>query len=217
MRPRPDLLMTTLTDLANAALAYLGDSAITDITDTSSKPARLCNQFAQRAIDEVLRMGRWNRAARRKALVKDVTAPAFAYTSSYKLPGDFIRMLEVNGEEWQDSSEFHTIEDDRLLTDEDMAEIRYIARIEIGQADALLQEAIAVRLALKIAVPLTGSTEVQSAMFSLFQKALGDARHADAAENGSREKSAWTRIFGRSRLLRARTWRRDPLRLEDYP
>lgn len=209
--------MTTLTDLANSALAYLGDSAITDISDTTNKPARLCNQFAQRAIDETLRLGRWNTATRRKALVADVAAPAFGYTYQYKLPGDFLRMLEVNGEEWQDSSEFFEIEDDRLLSDEDTAQIRYIARIEIGQADALLQEAIALRLACKIAVPLSASAEMQAAAMAMFQKALGEARHADAMEAGGREKSAWSRIFGRSRLLRARTWRRDPLRLEDYP
>ena len=217
MRPRQDLLMTTLTDLANAALAYLGDSAITDISDTTSKPARLCNQFAQRAIDEVLRLGRWNKATKRKALVADAAAPAFGYTYQYKLPTDFLRMMEVNGEEWQDSSEFYEIEDDRLLSDEDTAEIRYIARIEIGQADALMQEAIALRLGMKIAIPLTGSAEMQAAVVAMFQKALAEARHADAIEAGGREKSAWTRIFGRSRLLRARTWRRDPLRLEDYP
>ena len=209
--------MTTLTDLANAALAYLGDSAITDISDTTNKPARVCNQFAQRAINETLRLGRWNKATKRAVLVKDATGPAFGYTYSYKLPDDFLRMLEINGEEWQDSTEFYEIEDDRLLSDEDKAEIRYIGRIEIAQADDLLKEAIALRLAVKVAVPLTGSAEMQAAMLGMFQKALAEARQADAVESGGREKSAWTRIFGRSRLLRARTWRRDPLRLEDYP
>lgn len=218
VRSRPDLLtMTTLTDLANAALAYLGDSTITDISDTTNNPARLCNEFATRSIHEVLRLGRWNRATMRKALVRDSAAPPFGFSYSYKLPDGFLRLLEVNGEEWQDSSEFHEIEGDRLLSNENTAEIRYIRKIEIGQCDSLLQEAIALRLAMKIAVPLTGSTEQQAAMAALYQKALNEARHADAMETGGREKPAWARIFGRTRLNRSRVDRRNPLRLEDYP
>lgn len=209
--------MTTLTDLANAALAYLGDSAITDITDTTSKPARLCSQFAQASIDETLRLGRWNCAARRKALVADAAAPDFGFTYSYKLPADYLRMLEVNGEEWQDASEYTAIENDRLLSNEDTAETRYLARIEIGQCDALLKTAIALRLAMKIAVPMTGSSEQQAAMGAMFQKALNEARHVDAMESGGREKTAWSRIFGRTRLLRTRSHQRNPERLEDYP
>jgi hypothetical protein len=208
--------MTTLTDLANAALAYLGDAPVSTITDEDSKPAVLCNQFAQAAIDEVLRMGRWNRAARRATLARDAEAPAFGFSYSYRLPDGWLRLLEINGENWEDSTQFFTIENDRLLTNEETVELRYILRITIGQMDALCQEAIALKLAAKIAVPLLGNQEMRAVMEALAEKALHRARHIDAMESGAGEVPEWEKTLSRSRLLRTRPFKRNPLRLEDY-
>jgi hypothetical protein len=208
--------MTTLTDLANAALAYLGDAAVSTITDEDSKPAVLCNQFAQAAIDEVLRMGRWNRAARRATLVRDAEAPPFGFDYSYRLPDGWLRLLEINGENWEDSTQYFSIENDRLLTNEESVELRYILRIPIGQCDALCQEAISLKLAAKIAVPLLGNQDMRAVMEALAEKALHRARHIDAVEVGNSENPAWNQVFSRSRLLRTRNFKRNPLRLEDY-
>lgn len=208
--------MTTLTDLANAALAYLGDAAVSSITDEDSKPAVLCNQFAQAAIDETLRLGRWNRATRRATLTQDAEAPAFGYDFQYRLPDGWLRILEVNGEPWQDSTQYFTIENDRLLTNDDSVQLRYIARIPIGQCDPLMQEAIALKLAAKIAVPLLASQDMRAVMEALAEKALHKARHADAMESGAGEVPEWNKVLGRSRLLRCRPFKRNPLRLEDY-
>jgi hypothetical protein len=208
--------MTTLTDLANAALAYLGDAAVSTISDEDSKPAVLCNQFAQSAIDEVLRMGRWNRAARRATLARDAEAPAFGFSYSYRLPDGWLRLLEINGENWEDSTQFFTIENDRLLTNEESVELRYILSIPIGQCDALCQEAIALKLAAKIAVPLLGNQDMRAVMEALAEKALHRARHIDAVEVGNKENPSWNEVFSRSRLLRIRNFKRNPLRLEDY-
>jgi hypothetical protein len=208
--------MQTLTDLANAALAYLGDAPVSSITDPDSKPARLCNQFAQAAMDETLRLGRWNRGAMRATLVQDAAAPAFGFRHSYRLPDGWLRLCEVNGEAWEDSTQFFAIEGDRLLTDQPSVELRYIGRTAIGQCDPLCQEAIALRLAAKIALPLLGNQEVRTMMEALADRALHRARHIDAVESNGKENPAWNQVMSRSRLLRTRGARRNPLRLEDY-
>jgi len=202
--------MTTNTDLANHALALLGELPISDIESETSKPARVCRQFIQSAMDETLRMGRWNCATERVTLARNSTAPVAGYDFYYDLPGDFIRLLEVNGEQYEDSSEFFEVEGLKLASDEDSVSIRYIRRITIGYADGLLANAMAVRLAGKIALPLTGSEEKAITFARLFREALGEARQHDAQESGTGRNPRWQKVFSRSRLLRARGTGRNP-------
>lgn len=209
--------MTNKTALANAALALLGEVAISSIDDTDSAAARVCKQFADAAIGETLRLGRWNSATKRVALVRLAeTPPADSFAYYYQLPNDCLRVLEINGEEFNGSTEFFEVEDDRIASDEDAVELRYVSNADISKMDPLLQNAVALRLAHKIAIPLSGSPEKSAFMLQMFGKALAEARQVDAQECGSREKSAFARIFSRSRLLRARGRGRNPLRLEDY-
>lgn len=208
--------MTTDTDLANAALAMLGEMPITSIDDTGSKPARVCKQFVEAAKDEVLRLGRWNCATKRVALVEATPVPISGFEHKFTLPADLIRILEINGEQTEDSSEYFEREGNLLLINEPTVTLRYVARVAISECDPLLQEAMAVRLAGKVCVALTGSGEKTALMTQLFYKALAEARQVDSQETGSRENSGWSRIFGRSRLLLAKGFRRNPERLEDY-
>jgi len=252
--------MTTNTDLANAALALLGEVVITSIDDTTSKPARTCKLFVADAIGEVLQLGRWNKATKRAYPVEtlatawavgttyaagdrvtyggityvsrvgtnlakeptvtaswgDYWAELVGYTRRYPLPADFLRLMEINGEQVENSEEFFEVEGGYILTNAETLAIRYVGTETISTLGPLLQNAIALRLAAKIALPLLGSVEKAGYMTQLFNKALGEARLPDAQESGSRENPAWSRIFGRSRLLNARGHRRNPERLEDY-
>lgn len=208
--------MNSDTDLANEALVLLGEMPISNIEDLDSKAARVCKQFASGAIDEVLRLGRWNSAMRRATLSRLTPAPISGRSYRFQLPADFIRLAELNGEPSSDSTEYYQIEGLELLTDEESAVIRYVARVPIGACDPLLKHAIACRLAAKVAVSLTGSQEKVDLMFALGERALAKARQVDCQENGSGENTAWNRIFGRSRLLRVRGRRRNPERLEDF-
>jgi hypothetical protein len=82
--------MTTDTDLANAALALLGEMPISAITDATSKPARLCNQFASYARIEVLRAMHQTEStaiASMDALAKDAAACRLASKIALPLLG----------------------------------------------------------------------------------------------------------------------------------
>lgn len=207
--------MTNNTALANAALAMLGELAISSIDDTTSKPARVCKQFVGAALTETLQLGRWNRATARASLLLLSEVPASGFTHYFQLPGDCLRVMEINGEQFEDSSEYYEIEGTRIASDEDELTIRFISATHIADLGPLLQNAIVCRLASKIALPLTSNGNNAQLMDAMFRKALGEARQIDAQESGSRENAPWARILGRSRLIRSKARTRNPERLED--
>jgi hypothetical protein len=208
--------MTTATELANRALSHIGEMEITDISDTESKAARVCNGLYQSIIDETLREHRWNCAITRTALSEITPAPAVgSFDHAFQLPGDLLRLLEVNGEQYEGSDQFHEIENGRqLLTHATTVEIRYVKRIEIHEFDPLLAKAVAAGLAAAICIPLTKDTKMQAQLEALKARAISKAARIDAIEVGSREGSPLQRILQNSPLIQSR-WgrraRRDPL------
>lgn len=206
--------MTNDTDLANAALGLIGEPQITAITDQSSKEARACLKFADAARRETLRLGRWNCATKRANLTEISPVPVAGYAHQYQLPTDWLRLMEVNGEAVKESEEFFEIEGRALLIDAETVWIRYVRDIGIGACDPLLQAAVAVRLASKIAIPLSGRIEQADAMETLFQRRLAEAMGIDSKETASADNPSWEKIFSRSRTLRARGTRRNPTRIE---
>lgn len=203
--------MTTRTALANRALAHLGEEGISDIDDTTSTKARICKEFVGDVIDEVLRMHRWNCAIDRQTLSQLSEAPNHGYDYAYQLPGDCLRLLELNGEQVDGSTEFLEIESgERLLTDEDTAEIRYIKRIDVHEFDPLLAKAVALALAVEIAIPLTKDSKKREALEGAFLRAIGRAAKVDALETGSRENGTLNRLLANSPLIRSRGFRSNP-------
>lgn len=196
--------MTTKTDLANYALAHLGEPEIADISGTD-QVSRLCNRFMDQAIDETLRAHRWNCATKRATLSQLAAAPEHGLDHQYQLPGDFLRLLEVNGEAWEGSDEFFEVETGKVLvTDADEAEVRYIAQIEVSAMDPLLKEVIALKLAAKLAMPRKGRNEVQAQLVQLTRLAMRKAARADAVETKGREGRGIQRILANSPLVRSR-------------
>jgi hypothetical protein len=196
--------MTTETDLANYALAYIGEAKISNIDDTNSKQARTCKQFLTPTIEEILRSHRWNCSIKRATLSRLVATPNHHYDYYYALPNGFLRLLELNGEQHDASDEFFEIENNKLATDADTAEIRYIHNIGVNEFDPLLKKAVALSLASTIAVPLTAKIDLQTQCYTLFEKAIGKARQIDAIEVGTREGRPMERFLSQSRLIRSR-------------
>lgn len=200
----------TSTDLANRSLSRIGLTAISSIDDGNSKAAKTCKQLLPIVIDEVLRSHRWNCASARTTLSQSVTAPPFGYTQAFILPADFIRLMEVNGEQYEGSEEFLEIEEDkRLLVNSTRftggCHIRYIRRIDVPKMDPLLLEAVACKLSAEIAIPLSAKIELQTHSMTLYERALGNARKVDAMETGSKgQNRPLERLLQNSPLLQAR-------------
>jgi|LSQX01.1.fsa_nt_gb hypothetical protein len=175
------------TDLSicNNALVQLGNEPLLNLTDTTKKAVRLCVQFYDQTVEEVLRAYNWNCATVRDTLTVDETPPEWGYNYRYALPADCLRVIGFSSESvnWK-------IENGYILADTDSGEISYIKLITAADMDALLRSAVSARLAAYLAFPLTNSATVAKAMFDLYKEKLADAHTMDAFENGTGEHLA---------------------------
>lgn len=178
--------MSSLVEIYNMALAELGAEAILS-TDEGSTNADLCNRFYPIVRDSVLRSHPWNCAIYRQDLSRLVAAPIFEYTYQYQLPSDPY-CLRVLGIEDESEDTNYKIEGRYLLTDEDAVAIKYIGRVtDPNQFDSLLTEAIGLRLASRLALPVTGNRALAEMMEVLYRASLQEARTVDGME-GTIEK-----------------------------
>ncbi len=188
--------MATDLEICNRALDALGTAPIAALTDTN-RAATLCSRYYPQVRDDVLRGHPWNCAVTRVTINADVDPPAFGFAHRYALPADCLRVLKIMGDEdpdvvWQVESGF-------IVTDEPTPIYAlYIRRLTTSIPDPMLVSVIAARLAMEIALPLTGSQPTRQQMEREFLQRLRAARSADGQEGTPLRVGADD--FGLSRL-----------------
>lgn len=175
-------MATSWVKICNTALSLIGKDIITDLTE-SSEGARYCNLFYEMVRDEVLRAHAWGCAKYRTALAlsADYTPPS-DYDYAYALPSNpyCLRVLHLGNA--TDALDYR-IEGRYLLTNESEAVILFIKRVtDPNELDVLCAGAIAARLAVDLALPLTGSRTMAESMWALYEKKLSEARMIDNRE-----------------------------------
>jgi hypothetical protein len=198
--------MDTVT-VCNAALSRLGEARIVDL-NADAKVSRACLLNFPLARDEVLRAHWWNFATERAALTELSTTPYFGYDHQYQLPVDCLRVIEVNGvssvghplDQWE-------IEGQKLLSDEETVQIRYIKRItDLNLFDSLALEALIVLLASKLAPAIQGgSTSKATEMLEAYHRVIAPlARRIDGNENRRASENTMDAMLAGSRAITAR-------------
>lgn len=184
--------MADETSIANLALAKLGISPIMALTD-DSKQAQFASRFYNQTRDEVLQSHRWNFAMRRESLNRLSTDPLFGWTCAFQLPVDCLRVVQLNGYQPNERFSLFAVEQGQLLTDEEEADIRYIARVTDGSLyHPLFVSALATMLASRLAGPLTGSRNLPQELLQEYEAITGPrARLADAFEDRMPRKPIW--------------------------
>lgn len=172
------------TDICNQALDILKEAPISSLTD--SRPiAKWLNRNFETTRDAALSMANWNFALKRSEIPAESDAPAFGWDYAYTLPVDCIRLIPLtqNGK-LEGSPVAHVVEQGRVLTDKaGPLKIRYVARVENYNAyHPLFVEALAARLAFKMAHWLTGKVSYQQVAQGIYENAMNDAWLADAIE-----------------------------------
>jgi len=113
-------------EICNRALNALGQSAITALTDDTTR-AELCQRFYTDLRDELLQDHPWNFAIRRASLAASATEPDFEWTYQYPLPTGCLRVLSVFT---ADTSDQWEVEGGMILSDLSAPlEIRYVTNI----------------------------------------------------------------------------------------
>lgn len=185
-------MATSEVTICNLALGKLGAGTIIDL-DEESTEARVCRLHYAQTRDEVLRSHRWNFAIKPETLVKSATPPTLWWAFQYALPTDCLRVLEMNAWDMSKRHGVWEVEGRYLVTNADTAQIRYIRRItDCNLFDSLFVEALALRLASKIAMPVNGSSSIAGALLTEYEKVTGGrARRTDAFEMRSDRQPAW--------------------------
>lgn len=175
--------MTTETSICNLALAECGNKRIASIDDPTNE-ARICKTFFEQVRDEVLRSHPWNFAMKRAILSELSPAPAFGWCRRFALPSDYLRMVELNDRQQGAPTEMWAVEGGELLTDEDCAHVRYVARAtDTSKFDPLFVKALSILLASKIAANITGDRTLSPQLLARYQAIDAPAaRRVDAGE-----------------------------------
>ena len=193
--------MTSQVDIANYALNTLGATNIVSL-DENSKPARIINQRYDAVRDYVFRSHPWNCLIRRAELPRETETPAFGYAYQYALPTNpyCLRVLEFSNGSMsypQDNMFSNTggpvfvIEGRKLLTDEGIAKIKYVAQItDPQQYDIGLIEALSARLAMEICYAITGSTSMIQLTAAMYDDKVKEARFTDGTEGAPQKLEA---------------------------
>ena len=194
----------TKTELANVALAILGEMRITEISESSPQAER-CRQMWDITRDAVLRRREWNFAVTRKTLTRLADAPIFEWTYAYQLPADYIRAIKLNEAHAGTSQTTWDIEGDVLMTNEEEANLVYIYRnVTVSEWDPAFNKAFATSLAAAIAPSLTASMSMADNLEAKAERSIVKAGGSNLAEDRPRailahHDSEWLKARGGAR------------------
>lgn len=175
-------MATSVIELCNNALLDLGEDVIMSLGD-ESKAAGLCNHRWPAVRDAVLRAHPWNCAMAQAELAAATAAPLWKWEYKYTLPTDFLRIVQIVGQDGREVMEWEIQGGIILCNEEAPIYISYVRReTDPKKFDALLDEALSSRLAATLAYPLSGSTALAQSYWEVYQEKLAEARGVDARE-----------------------------------
>lgn len=179
-------------DICNMALCRLGESPIDRLDANGSLPSRLCYMHYHPVRREVLCSHRWSFASVSTTLHSSEESPGGDSTHQlrHSLPPDCLRVLGVNCRSWtlRGRAVYAASPDIRLL---------YIADIEdTSLFEPLFTEALVLRLAWKLCIPLINSTTARQALGEEYQRiALPRAAHFNAVQHLSNDSHPLYRLW----------------------
>jgi hypothetical protein len=191
--------MASMVDIWNLALNLVGGKSVTDPNENSTE-ADLCRLHYPFALDFVLESQDWNFAVKRQEVAESSSvSPVFGFNSSFKIPADALRVIEVwdnsmgnkntrftnNNLQWQQEGEYISADTSEQIW------IRYITRIEdTARFSASFATALSTYLAYRLAIPIAANRALKVDLLNEYQLLLSEA----AANDG---------MTGRTKALRS--------------
>ena len=168
--------------ICNLALARLGDSRITALSDASAQ-AQYCSLFYAQTLEELQAEFDWQFCRKQVALTSG-TAPLTGYSTKYALPADFIRAIRIEDIDATENFGTWEIVGTNLHTNLTVTpSLDYIALVTTpGSFPAIFVEALSMKLAAVLAMPLTGSKELFTQCVQLYSATIQKPAFGNATE-----------------------------------
>lgn len=170
-------------------LRHIGASPITSFTEQKQE-ARDCKLFYEHCKDSVLRDLDWTFARKRRSLASFTIPDDYEgkYTYGYVLPADCLKERKVYEPDGSVPQKFELWRaptgEEFLMTDVENAVLRYTMRVTDSKwFDSEFQEALALKMASKLAIPLKKKRSLMAAMDTLYRDALATAKTSNVEEH----------------------------------
>lgn len=165
----------TKISICNHALTLIGDRNISSF-DEGTATAERCSSLYDTVCKSVLRDHPWSCAKSRAVLSPKATHPVFGYAHAFPLPSNFIRVIDAGVREYE-------IENRHILANTDKINLTYIFDNDNEDTwDSMLIEAVALKLASKLAKPNTGSDAAGQSALAEYERLIKKARLVNAQE-----------------------------------
>lgn len=154
-------------DICNAALSKIGEAPLDALIANESTASRLCVLHYHPARRETLCMARWTFATTTATLdTASAQSPGSLTPYQFTLPKDCLRVLDVECADWK-------MQGRRIHASRIPLRMSYTADMEdADQFDPLFRDALATRLAEKLAMPMTGSQSLRQTLHQEFHQTI---------------------------------------------
>ena len=168
--------------ICNLALARLGDSRITALSDASAQ-AQYCSLFYVQTLEELQAEFDWQ-FCRKQVSLTSGTAALTGYSTKYALPADFIRAIRIEDIDATENFGTWEIVGTSLHTNlTGTPSLDYIALVTTTTSfPAIFVEALSMKLAAVLAMPLTGSKELFTQCVQLYSATIQKPAFDNATE-----------------------------------
>lgn len=177
--------------ICNIALGNIGASPITnaEFQEQSSKAAGLCNRLYEPLRDAVLEAHEWSFACKRERLARMAETPAFGWSAQFLVPNSCVRMLYVSDQMTynQDTQIEWEAEDGMIFCNAEQLYVRYLRTVtDPNKFSPTFVQALAARLSMDLAMPITNSATMVQTMASLYQAKMDEAKILDGMQGRKR-------------------------------
>lgn len=189
----------TQADICRLALGRLGEITVPDNvlelppTGPDTPEAAACRLYFALTADEVLRSHPWNFAKSYVSIGAEVDSLGVfgPWARKHELPSDCVRVLGLNG-----GADFELVHGDYICCSvSGDANLEYVTRNIWPCNDGVFSEALALKLASKIAPRLRGGTGVDQGLLEEYTRLTAPlARRIDANESGRRPLRPYRRL-----------------------
>jgi hypothetical protein len=191
--------MASTVEIWNLAITDLGGSLVVDVLQNSTE-ADLCRLNYPYALDFVLESRDWNFATKRIEIAESSEVePVFGYDSSFKIPGDALRVVEVwenkrsdtnsrfttNNLQWAQEGEYIS------ANTSDQIWVKYMEKVEDpNRFTSSFTSALSKYLAYRLAVPIASNRQLKADLLNEYELMLDLASVNDG-------------VTGRTKILRS--------------